>query len=130
MHSILDEATVGAAIATREEEVRRQQTSPAPTAWNWRVEPGKEEEFEHLRGWFLSSLEDGPVEVAIAGRDTHVSPADPARSVTAGPSQIRCRRPGLASRRRLPLLRAGACLVGRAFLGAGRRLVEWSDEPL
>ena len=131
MHSILDEATIGTAVATREEEVgrllterevRRQTRSPAPTAWSWRVEPGKEEEFDHLRGWLLSSLGDGHVGAATAGREAHLSLADLARSMPTKAPRMRCRRRSFAQ--------GGARLVGRAFLGAGRRLVEWSGEPL
>ena len=131
MHSILDQTTIDTAVATREEEVRRllterevrrQTKSPAPTAWSWRVEPGKEEEFEYLRGWLLSSLGDGHVGAAAAGREAHVSLADLARSMPAKAPQMRCRRRSFT--------RGGARLVGRAFLGAGRRLVEWSGEPL
>ena len=138
MFSILDEATIGTAMATREEEVRlllterevkRQKRNHPATAWNWRVEPGKEEEFEHLRGWLLSGLEDGAVDVATASRDARVRLADPTPGMASGTSLARCRRSSVASRRQLRLVRTGACLAGRAFMGAGRHLIEWSGEP-
>ena len=139
MFSILDEATIGAAVATREEEVRRlltqrearrQTGGRAPRTWRWSVEPGKEEEFEHLRGWYLSSLGDSHAGVAAGGRQTYASPTQPVRAVSASSLSSRCHRSHAASRKRLPLLRASAFLAGRAFLGAGRRLVEWGGEPL
>ena len=139
MQSILDETTIGAAVATREEEVRRllterearrQTRSRAPSTWSWRVEPGKEGEFEHLRGWYLSSLRDAPVAAATAAGDGRVSMGEPAPTLAAASSPVRCRRPSLTRRRRRSFVRASARLAGRAFLGAGRRLIEWSEEPL
>jgi hypothetical protein len=31
--------------------------------WRWRIEPGMEEAFEHLQGWFLSSQREVPAEM-------------------------------------------------------------------
>ena len=133
MFSILDEATSGAAVATREEEVRRllterevrrQTRSRAPTTWNWRVEPGKEEEFEHLRGWYLSSLGDAPVAAATAGGDSRVSVREATPALAAESSQMRCRRPGFTSRRRLSLVLGGALRASRALPRLSRHLLQ------
>jgi hypothetical protein len=135
--SILDEVTIGAAVATREEEVRRllterevrrQTRSRAPTTWSWRVEPGKEEEFEHLRGWYLSSLGDAPVAAATLSRGSHVGQPDTAHEASAQPSRARCRRPGPASRRRLSLVLGGALRASRALPRLGRHLLQLGGE--
>jgi hypothetical protein len=135
--SILDEVTIGAAVATREEEVRRllterearrQTRNRAPTTWSWRVEPGKEEEFEHLRGWYLSSLGDTPVAAATAGGDSRVSMGEPTPALTAASSQMRCRRAGVTSRRRLSLVLGSALLASRALPRLGRHLLQLRGE--
>jgi hypothetical protein len=46
-------------------EVRRQPRQDGKgRSWRWRIEPGMEEAFEHLRGWFLSSQREAAVEAA------------------------------------------------------------------
>ncbi len=115
MFSILDDITIGTEAALREDEVqrllteraaRRRESSPDSRAWRWRVEPGKEVEFDHLRSWLLSGLPEGPRETA----------AFPHRQ-----------REDLATSRRPSPVRLGARLAGRAAMRAGRLLLQWGD---
>jgi hypothetical protein len=134
--SILDEATISEAAAARENEVRRllterearqEERSVQPRRWRWRVEPGKEEQFEHLRGWLLRSQREDLVEIATPGRETYVNPPDSAPKMSAEYPRVRCRRQGPASRRRLSLVLGTALLASRAFPRLGRRLLQWGD---
>jgi len=67
------EEVLRAAVAAREEEVRRLLVEKAarrlnhgraPRRWRWHIEPGMETAFEHLRSWLLSSQREAPIEVA------------------------------------------------------------------
>jgi hypothetical protein len=77
-----------------------------PRTWRWRIEPGKEAEFEYLRGWLLSGLREAPGETAAF---THRQRED------------------FAPSRRLSPVRSGARLAGRAAMRAGRRLLQWGN---
>ena len=48
MSSISEEEILGARVAAHE-----------PKIWRWRIEPGKEETFEYLRGWLLQWTDEG-----------------------------------------------------------------------
>jgi hypothetical protein len=113
--SILDDTTIGQTLAAREDEVqrmlkeraaRRQERRHHPNTWRWRIEPGKEAEFEHLHGWLLSGLREG-------SRDTAIVTLRAQERVT--------------TTRRLSPVRLGARLAGRAVMRAGRRLLQWGD---
>lgn len=116
MFSILDEVTIETAAALREDEIqsmlkereaRRQARRHDPSTWRWRIEPGKEVEFEHLRGWLLSGLREAPGETAAF---THRQRED------------------LATPPRLSPARRAARLAGRAVMRARRRLLlQWGD---
>ena len=64
-------------------EVRRLAGRDGPRRlWRWRIEPGMEEAFRDLLGWFLSSQRDAPLESAAAAR---VDTAPPPRVATSKP---------------------------------------------
>ena len=68
---MVSEELMAAVIADREREVtgflkaheaakaRRANTSRRRRRWRWQVQPGMEEEFSWLRGWFLSGADEG-----------------------------------------------------------------------
>jgi hypothetical protein len=129
MFPISAEEALRAALASRESEVQRLFVEKAagrvhgnerPTMWRWRVEPGKEEAFEHLRSWLLINLNDGPVETATPDPAIHARPPERTQE---SPAERRA-----AGRRSSPV-RGGARLAGRSLLRAGRRLLEWGGEP-
>lgn len=129
MFPVSAEEALRAALASRESEAQRLSVEKAagrvhgngrPTVWRWRVEPGKEESFEHLRGWFLTGLNDGAVETAAPEPAIQARP--PERTQKA-PAERR------AAGRRLSPLRGSARLTGRSLLRAGRWLLEWGAEP-
>lgn len=107
--SISEEETLGAKVAAHE-----------PKIWRWRIEPGKEETFEYLRGWLLGGQQEAPVE--------YVRPADQAHETSAEPPDIRWRRWWLATAGRASLVRGSARLAGRALLRAGERVLQWAGE--
>jgi hypothetical protein len=130
--SILDEATIKTAVAIREDEVRRllterearqEERSREPRRWHWRVEPGKEEAFEHLRGWLLRSQRDALVETAARSQETHVRVPDRAHNAAAAGVRARCR----PTRRRLSLVPGGVRLAGRGFSRVSRYLLQWGE---
>jgi len=67
----------------------------------WRIEPGKEETFEYLRGWLLRRQRRGAVE--------YEKPSGPERRISARPPEVGlrpwrlavCGRPPRGSRTRL-----------------------------
>ena len=107
-----------------ERAARRADGSRQAKTWRWRVEPGMEEDFELLRGWFLSGL--GGAHVTTPATRTAVPEKQqvPPRSthVPTGPG----RRGGV---RRPSLARSCARMAGRTLVTAGRRLVQWGGEP-
>jgi hypothetical protein len=130
--SILDEATISEATAARENEVRRllterearrEERSVEPRRWRWRVEPGKEEAFEHLRGWLLRSQGDPLVETAATSRETAVRVPERAHKRSAEGARARCRSTG----RRMRLVPSSVRLAGRGFSRVSRRLLQWDE---
>jgi len=130
--SILDEATMKTAAAIREDEMRRllterearqEERSREPRRWRWRVEPGKEEAFEHLRGWLLRSQRDAPVETAAPTREAYVRVPDRAHKASAERDRVRCRSTG----RRLSLVLGGVRLANRGFSRVSRHLLQWGE---
>jgi hypothetical protein len=100
-----------------EREARRQEPRNGQRAWRWRIEPGKEAEFEYLRSWLLPGLPEGPTDVATSRPDL----------VPAGRSDARPAHERVTTPRRLSPVRLGARLAGRAAVKAGRRLLQWGD---
>ena len=129
MFSILDEATIQAAVVTREDEVRRlliesearrKERASEQRVWLWRVEPGMEETFENLRGWLLHGARHAPVEMTALSRGSDARLLGRAHSMPAG---VRCRRQRTTFRVRLPSVLGSARLP---VLRISRRLLQWN----
>ena len=130
MLSTSNEETLRGAVAVREDDTQgppTRRTTPQGdrshdlSTWRWRVEPGKEDDFEYLRAWLLWGAREAPAE--------SVSPPDQAQKMPAERGDAGRRRESLATARQPSLVRGGARLAGEALSRAGRRLLQWSGEP-
>jgi len=87
----------------------------------WRIEPGKEETFEYLRGWLLRRQKRGAEEFERPPGQEHEVPAQRA-SAAPQPSGIGySRRPSVANRTRR---------AGRTLLTARGRMLQWARRTI
>lgn len=136
MFPILDEVTIRTAATVREDEVqrllleravRKENRDLEPRRWRWRVEPGKEADFEYLRSSLFLGQRDVVVETKPAPSQTGVGLGRPAHETAPERHRISWSN-WLAACRRWSWVRAAAYPAGRCFLGLRRRLLQWGDE--